>query len=856
MQQDDPTRAGEPPDPSDDAETEVPATADAPPAGAESPQPPKAERPPKAESPPADRRSGRSLISIDEGPPTNLFIFPLAVPVLFPGMVVPLPITSARGQRIVDQVDTQGRFLGFVARLDAPPDDGPPASESRTGDLHEVGVVARLIEKLDLPDGSYAALVQVVSRFRIARWARKTPFLIAKVTYLEDTYGDEQTTEALLREVRSAIIQIVDLIPEAKERFDASLLAGLDASRLADFVAAHVGLPPEERQRVLETADVTARLRLVLEQVMRELGVRQLGARIRDEIREQAEEHQKRWVLREQLKALKREIGDEGEDVADTWRKRITDARMPPEAEARALEELARLEGMPTEAGEHNVLRTWLEWMCALPWSRTSDDVIDMERARRILDDDHFGLGEVKERIEEILAVRKLRPGLKGPILCFVGPPGVGKTSLGMSIAKALGREVFRFSVGGMRDEAEIKGHRRTYVGAMPGKILQGLRRVGTRNPVFVLDEIDKLASDWRGDPASALLEVLDPAQNSDFLDHYLDARFDLSQVLFIATANVTETIPPALLDRMEVIRLSSYIEDEKVEIAARYLLPRQREENGLEPAQIQIPRPVMRQIVRGWTREGGVRNLEREIAKVCRKSAAAVAKGTPRPARVTTQRLPELLGPTRFESEHVLRPRPGTAIGLAWTPHGGEILHIECAAMRGSGTLTLTGKLGEVMSESARIAMSWVRSNVDALGLDPDALKQLDLHVHFPAGAIPKDGPSAGVTIATALVSLLVPDVQLVGGLAMTGELTLTGRVLPVGGIKEKVIAAHAAGLSTVILPAANEKDLAELPARTRGGLRFILVRDTTDVLAAAFETSPLGAHKAKGSKKGKKSR
>ncbi|GMV40680.1 MAG: Lon protease [Myxococcales bacterium] len=794
---------------------------------------------------PETSRRTRSLVSVDEGPPTNLFVFPLAVPVLFPGMAVPLPVTSERGQRIVDQVVNQSGFLGFVARIDLP-DDDQPAADSRATELHDVGVVARVVDKLDLPDGTYAVLVQALSRFRITRWARKTPFLIAKVAYVEETNSDPETTEALAREIKSAIHQIIELIPEAKEHFDASLLGGLDPSRLADFVAAHVGLPPDERQRVLAASDVTERLRVVLELVMRELGVRQLGARIREEIRQQAEDHQKRWVLHEQLKAIKRELGDEGGD-ATSWPARIADAKMPPEAEARAKEELARLEGIPTESPEHNVLRTWLEWMCALPWSRTSDDLVDMDRARHILDDDHFGLDEVKERIEEILAVRKLRPGLKGPILCFVGPPGVGKTSLGKSIAKALGREVFRFSVGGMRDEAEIKGHRRTYVGAMPGKILQGLRRVGTANPVFVLDEIDKIAHDWRGDPASALLEVLDPAQNADFLDHYLDVRFDLSRVLFIATANVTETIPAALLDRMEVIRLSSYIEDEKVEIAARYLVPRQREENGLDSSQLQLPRPVLREIVRGWTREGGVRNLEREIAKVCRKSAAAVAKGSPRPARVTAQRLPELLGPSRFEAEQALRPRPGTAIGLAWTSHGGEILHIECAAMRGSGTVTLTGKLGDVMAESARIAVSWVRGHLDALGLDPDALKQQDLHVHFPAGAIPKDGPSAGVTIATALASLLLPTAPLRPGVAMTGELTLTGRVLPVGGIKEKVIAAKAAGLTTVILPAANEKDLAEVPPKARDGLTFVLARDATEVLNAAFEQSPLQKQKPK---------
>ena len=784
-----------------------------------------------------------SLVPLEEGPPANVFIFPLAQPTLFPGMIMPLSITSERGQRIVDQVANQNQYLGFVARRDEP-SETIVAAEALPDQLHTTGVAARLVRSLKMPDGSYGVLVQAVARFRLERWVRKTPFLIANVTYPEETYGDPTLTDALVREVQSTTQQLLSLIPNAPEGLDIASLNIEDAPRLTDFVAAHLGMPAAQKQQVLETNDVTARLRLVLEFLVRELGVRQLGARIHEEIREHVEEQQKKYVLREQLKAIRRELGeevDEREADRESYEKRIAEAGMTPEGEERARAELRRLTTLTPEAAEYNMIRTYLDWLTELPWSKLSKDNVDMAHARAVLERDHYGLAEIKDRIEEILAVRKLRPTMKGPILCFVGPPGVGKTSLGQSIARALGRKFYRFSLGGMRDEAEIKGHRRTYIGAMPGKVLQGIKRAGTRNPVFMLDEIDKLASDWRGDPASALLEVLDPAQNVGFLDHYLDVPFDLSQILFIATANVLETIPAPLLDRMEVIRLSSYIEEEKVEIAARYLLPRQREENGITATEVQVPRPVLAEVINGWTREGGVRNLEREVARICRKTASAVAKGVPLSPRVTTARLPDLLGPRRFESEVVSRPlRKGMATGLAWTPHGGEILFIECGRMKGSGHLILTGQLGDVMSESGRIALSYVRSLAEELGFADEDLGHGDIHVHFPSGAIPKDGPSAGITIASALVTLLAPDAVLKPRLAMTGEITLTGKVLPVGGIKEKVIGARRAGVTELIMPSANRKDLAEIPKRVQEGLIVHFVDDYRDVLKAAFVADP----------------
>ena len=698
---------------------------------------------------------------------------------------------------------------------------------------------------LKQPDGTIRLVVQGLERFRVVEFTQTTPHLRARIQRVPDVMpaADDVEAQALGRQASTLFERIVELSPTLPDDLLPLVSGAGDVGRMIDLIAAVLpSLTTVERQTLLETPDVKARLKAIVESLTKEAEVLELGSKIHSQIQSEMTKTQREYYLREQLKAIQKELG-EGDDRSQELtelREKVESAGMSEEAHREALRELDRLSKMPPAAAEYSVARTYLEWLTALPWRKETPDDIELVRARTVLDEDHWGLGKIKERLLEHLAVRKIRPEGKAPILCFVGPPGVGKTSLGRSIARALGRKFHRISLGGMRDEAEIRGHRRTYVGALPGQIIQGLRRSESKNPVFMLDEIDKLGYDFRGDPASALLEVLDPEQNGTFRDHYLDVPFDLSRVLFITTANLLDPIPAPLRDRMEIIELPGYTEDEKVEIARRHLSPKQAGEHGLGlDRDITFTEPALRLLVRSYTREAGVRSLEREIAALCRKVALRRAEGDLAPATVDPERVMALLGPPRFLLEEEIAERTrtaGVAVGLAWMPTGGDVLFVEASRMPGGKSLTLTGQLGDVMKESAQAAVSWVRAHAAELGIAPDFWMRSDLHLHVPAGAIPKDGPSAGVTLATALVSLLRGQ-SIRSGLAMTGEITLSGRVLPVGGIKEKVLAAHRAGLTTVILPRQNERQLLEdVPPEVRARLEIHLVRDVAEVLRIAL--------------------
>jgi ATP-dependent Lon protease len=703
-------------------------------------------------------------------------------------------------------------------------------------DVYRLGTVLRIVKMLKFPDESYRLLVQGVARARVDEFVAERPFLRGRVRRIEET-GDPEGVEttALMRNIvqqfRNLVAessQLSDELPVLAESLD-------DSSKLADLVASNLDLDVGGKQRVLEELHVPTRLKFVLEELDRERGAMQVESEIREKVQSDIGKTQRDYMLRQQLEAIRQELGEaeSGETEIERLRERIDAAGMPEDAHKQATRELDRLAQMPPAAAEHGVIRSYLEWMVELPWSVLSEDRLEIEEARRILDEDHYGLEKVKDRIIEYIAVLSLKRDLKGPILCFVGPPGTGKTSLGRSIARALGREFQRISLGGVRDEAEIRGHRRTYVGALPGRIIQGLRRAGTRNPVFMLDEVDKVGADFRGDPSSALLEVLDPEQNSAFSDHYLEVFFDLSQVLFIATANIMDPVPAPLRDRMEVIELPGYIEEEKVEIAKKFLVPRQREQNGIGDIEFEIPDETLRALVRSYTREAGVRNLEREIGAVCRKVARRAAEESlSTPVRIEPGDLGELLGPVRFEPELAERAGlPGVATGLAWTPAGGDILFVESTRMPGRGELKLTGSLGEVMRESAEAARSWLRTRATDFGLEPALFESSDVHLHVPSGAVPKDGPSAGIAMVTSLASLLTgrcvrPEV------AMTGEITLRGKVLPVGGIKEKVLAAKRAGIHSVVLPERNRRDVEEVPKDLLEGLELDYVESIDEAL------------------------
>jgi ATP-dependent Lon protease len=690
-----------------------------------------------------------------------------------------------------------------------------------------------------VPDGTLRILVQGVHRIRLERRVQEEPYLIGDFAEVAEEVEESKELQALTANVQGLFGRIIAAVPYLPEELQIAAANVDDPTALSYLVASTMRLKAGEKQQLLETADVAQRLRAISAILNRELEVIELGSKIQSQVQSEMEKGQREYFLRQQLKAIQEELGEGDEQQAEVGelRTRLAELEVPEEVRKAAERELSRLEKLPPAAAEYGVIRTYLDWILTVPWTQTTPDSLDLDQARRILDEDHFDLEKVKDRIVEYLAVRKLKGDLKGPILCFVGPPGVGKTSLGQSIARALGRKFQRISVGGVRDEAEIRGHRRTYIGAMPGTIVRALRDAGSRNPVLLIDEIDKMGTDFRGDPSSAMLEVLDPEQNSTFRDHYLDLPFDLSKVLFICTANQLETIPGPLLDRMDVIQLSGYTEEEKLGIARKYLVPKQLEAHGLTRGQVTLPPATLRLVISEYTREAGVRSLERQLATLCRKAATLVAKGKAKRIRVDERRVREWLGPRRFSAEARRRTAdPGVATGLAYTAAGGDVLFVEASAYPGEGKLVITGQLGEVMRESAQAALSWVRAHADDLGVPPTWFADHDLHVHVPAGAVPKDGPSAGVTMATAIASL-VQGRPVSAEVGMTGEVTLTGQVLPIGGLKEKVLAAERAGLQRVILPRENEPDLDELPPETRSGLEFVLAESMDDVLAAAFD-------------------
>ena len=771
--------------------------------------------------------------------PEQVPILPLRDTVLFPQSALPLGAGRESSIRLLEDVVRGGRLIGVFTQRDSATEDPQQA------DLHRIGTLATVHKVLKQPDGTVRLVVQGLQRIRIVEVAQVRPYLMARIMDVPDVApppGDLEA-EALARNAVNLFRQVVELSPMLPDELATVVQNVTQPDRLGDLIAATLPtLTTEAKQELLETSDVKARLARLVAVLTKEADVLALGSRIQSQVESEVGKTQREYYLREQMKAIQKELGqtDERTQELDDLRAKIQAAGMTEEAQKEALRELDRLGKMPPAAAEYTVARTYLDWLLALPWSKQTTDNLDIAEARRVLDEDHSGLEKVKDRILEYLAVKSMRPAGKDPILCFVGPPGVGKTSLGRSIARALGRKFHRISLGGMRDEAEIRGHRRTYIGALPGQIIQGLRRAESKNAVLMLDEVDKLGMDFRGDPASALLEVLDPEQNVSFRDHYVDVAFDLSKILFITTANLLDTVPPPLRDRMEIIEIAGYTEEEKVRIARTHLVPKQVADHGLvEGDHIRWSDAALRLLIRGYTREAGLRNLEREIAAVTRKVAKRRVEGHTEAVEVTEALVGEMLGAPRYMHEELEeRTRiPGVAVGMSWTPTGGEILFIEATRMKGSKTLTLTGQLGDVMKESAQTALSWARSHVSELGVRSDYWDTSDIHVHVPAGAIPKDGPSAGVTMVTALVSLMTQR-PVRSDLAMTGEVTLSGRVLPVGGIKEKVLGARRAGVKVIILPKRNEKNLVEdIPAQVREGMTFHLVDTLDQVLNLALE-------------------
>ena len=753
--------------------------------------------------------------------------------VLFPGVVVPLSLGRVRTIAAAQEAARAQRPLGVILQRD--PQDEDPAPEQ----LHAVGTVAGIMRYVTAPDGVHHIVAQGQQRFRTLEYLGGYPFLVARIERIEEPETDSPEVEARLVHLKERTLEALQYLPQAPRELAAAIQAIPTPSAGADLVASFMDLKAEEKQEILETIEIKARLDKVLQMLSHAIEVLRLTRDISEQTRESVDSRQREYILREQLKTIQKELGEEDGTRAELAEvdEAITKAKMPEEVEAQARKELKRLERMPEAAGEYSMVRTYLDWLIELPWSVLSENNIDIAEARKVLDDEHFGLTKIKRRILEYLAVHKLNPTGKSPILCFVGPPGVGKTSLGQSIAHATGRKFVRASLGGVHDEAEIRGHRRTYIGALPGNIIQAIRKAGTRNPVFMLDEMDKLGASFQGDPSSALLEVLDPEQNSTFRDNYLAVPFDLSQVMFIGTANVLDTIPGPLRDRMEVIELPSYTEDEKVEIAKRYLVKRQLEANGLTTERAEISEAAIRAIVRDYTREAGVRNLERLIGAVFRNAAMRIAEGSAVRVAVEPEDLHGILGARQVESEVALRTSvPGVATGLAWTPVGGDILFVEASRIPGKGQLILTGQLGDVMKESAQAALSLVKSRARQMGISESLFEKSDIHVHVPAGAIPKDGPSAGVAMYTALASLLT-DRTVRNDTAMTGEISLRGLVLPVGGIKEKVLAAHRAGTKRVLLPARNRKDYEDIPESARNELEFVWLEQVDDAIAAALD-------------------
>jgi ATP-dependent Lon protease len=777
--------------------------------------------------------------------PDVLPVLPLKDLVIFPFIIVPLSVSREKSINAVDQAHAENRVIMLTAQKDFQNED--PGEE----DLYRTGTVAIIMRMLKLPDGRIRILVQGLSRARIDYFIQTAPFFKAKITRIEEPVTKDRglEVEALIRAVKQNLDRAVSLGKNISPEVMVIAANLDDPARLTDLAASNLDLKLEEAQGILETIDPVERLKKVNDMLTREINLLTMQQEISTAAQGEMNKSQREYFLRQQLKAIQSELG-EGEELAEeveNYRKKIEEKAIPQEAKEEIEKQIKRLERSHPDSAETSIIRTYLDWMTGLPWGLMSADNHDLARARQILDEDHYDLEKIKERILEYLAVRKLRgTKMKGPILCFVGPPGVGKTSLGRSVARALDRKFVRISLGGVRDEAEIRGHRRTYVGAMPGTIVRALRDAGSRNPLFMIDEIDKMGADWRGDPASAMLEVLDPEQNRTFRDHYLDLPFDLSKVLFICTANTLDTIPGPLIDRMDVISLSGYTEDEKLGIAKRYLLPKQLKAHGLRKSQLTLSDKLLRVVIREYTREAGVRGLERRLADVCRKAATEVATGRQTKLKVDDEQLRDWLGARRFSGDVRKRTsEPGVATGLAYTTVGGDVLFIEATAYPGQGKLTITGQLGEVMQESAQAALSWVRAHTDELGLADDWFASHDVHIHVPAGAVPKDGPSAGVTMATALASL-VRDTPVAEDLGMTGEITLTGQVLPIGGLREKSLAAQRAGLKRIVIPRDNEPDLDELPPETRQALQFIPADTIEDVFAAAFDGSRRNGRRA----------
>ena len=776
-------------------------------------------------------------------PEDALIIVPVRNVVLFPGMVVPLTVGRERSRAAAQEAARLQRPLGVL--LQSKTDVEEPGPD----DLHWVGTTANVLRYVTAPDGLHHAICQGLKRFRVLQFLEGYPFSVARVELIEEPDQTDPDIEGRAHNLKQRAIEILQLLPQVPEEMVVALQGVEGPARLADLIAGLMDIGAEEKQALLETFDLKARLDKLLELLSRRIEVLKVSREIDERTKESIGDMNRKHLLREQMRTIQKELGEGDEGAAEIaeLEKAITEARMPGEVEKHARKELKRLERMPEAAGEYSMVRTYLEWLIELPWAADPETEIDIAEARRILDEDHYGLDKIKRRILEYLAVRKLNPSGKSPILCFVGPPGVGKTSLGQSIARATGRKFVRVSLGGTHDEAEIRGHRRTYIGALPGNIIQNLRKAGTRNCVMMLDEVDKLgAGGFHGDPSSALLEVLDPEQNSTFRDNYLGVPFDLSGVMFICTANVLDTIPGPLRDRMEIIQLPGYTAQEKLQIARRYLLPRQLAANGLKAELFEISDQALAAIIDDYTREAGVRNLEREIGNVLRNVAVRIAEGSAQQVKIGPDDLAAILGPRKFEADvAMLSGVPGVATGLAWTPVGGDILFIEAARMPGAGKLILTGQLGEVMKESAQAALSLVKARSRELGIEPEALEKSDIHVHVPAGATPKDGPSAGVAMFVALASLLTAR-PVRSDVAMTGEISLRGLVLPIGGVKEKVLAALRAGIRTVILPARNRRDLEEIPSDARDKLEFVWVERVDDALAAALSPAPAPAVQA----------
>jgi len=789
--------------------------------------------------------------------PSELPVLPLRDTVLFPNSFMPLAVARESSVRLIDDAIANGKLIGVFTQRDAATD------EPTQTDLYTVGTATHIHKMFKLPDGSLRLIVQGLARLTLDALIATDPYLRARVTAASEGSRDSDRLEidALARNIKTNFQQVVSLSPLLSDDLQTLAMNITEPGRLADFIASSLTtISTAVKQEVLETLDIRSRMDSLNRILIKELEVLELGSKIQSQVQSEVGKNQREYFLREQMKAIQKELG-EGDDQArenEELGEKIEAAGMPEAVKKEALRELDRLSKMPVAAAEYTVSRTYLDWLVALPWTKRTDEVIDLPKTKSVLDADHSGLEKAKDRILEYLAVRKLNPDVKGPILCFLGPPGVGKTSLARSIAESLGRKFVRVSLGGMRDEAEIRGHRRTYIGALPGQIIQGLRRAESKNPVFILDEIDKLGSDFRGDPSSALLEVLDPEQNNTFRDHYLDVPFDLSEVLFITTANVLDPVPPALKDRMEVLEIAGYTEEEKLKIAIDHLVSKQIKNHGLTPEYIRFTPEALRQVIRGYTREAGVRNLEREVGALCRKAARRRAEGDESPIEINPDIVVQMLGAPKFLDEEMEErtKEPGVAIGLAWTPTGGEVLFIEASRMAGSGSLTLTGQLGDVMKESARAALSWLRTHAREYGIDPDFFQNAEMHVHVPSGAIPKDGPSAGVTMAAAMASKLTGR-PVRGDLAMTGEITLSGRVLPVGGIKEKVLAARRVGITSVILPRQNAKNVNEdLTPELRQDLTVHLVSSIEEVIALALQPVSSDARPAKTEPKDPKSR